>query len=138
MDDQSFLFQAMIRGYHVYKEIWDAVKGECLECKRERSNRFDPFAVSVMKQGTIVGHLPRKISAVCSLFLLRNGTISCQVSGTRRYSSDIPQGGLEIPCILTFSGEPKLVIKTEKKPGVRLALIRKTVLMQHHLLRRLN
>ena len=27
----------------------------------------------------------------------------CRVNGSRRYSSDLPQGGLEVPCILTFS-----------------------------------
>ena len=52
----------MIRGYHVYKDIWDAVDGEILECFREVTNRRDPFAVAVKKQGVIVGHLPKKIS----------------------------------------------------------------------------
>ena len=28
--------------------------------------------------------------------------IRSRVNGTRRYSADIPQGGLEIPCVLTF------------------------------------
>ena len=28
----------------------------------------------------------------------------CQVTGKRRYSSDLVQGGVEIPCTLTFSG----------------------------------
>ena len=27
----------------------------------------------------------------------------CRVNGSRCYSSDLPQGGLEVPCILTFS-----------------------------------
>ena len=42
-----------------------------------------------------------------SLFIRRGGTIECIVTGTRRYSSDLPQGGLEIPCRLLFSGEKK-------------------------------
>ena len=33
------------------------------------------------------------------------GTINCSVDGSRQYSSDIPQGGLEIPCILTFTAQ---------------------------------
>ncbi len=32
-------------------------------------------------------------------------TIVCQVTGCRRYSSDLVQGGLEIPCTYTFSGD---------------------------------
>ena len=29
----------------------------------------------------------------------------CLDTGSRIYSMDLPQGGLEIPCIFTFSGE---------------------------------
>ncbi len=32
----------------------------------------------------------------------RGGIITCIVTGTRRYSSDLEQGGLEIPCVLIF------------------------------------
>ena len=39
------------------------------------------------------------------LFLRREGTIICEVTGTRRYSVDLPQGGLEIPCKLFFTAE---------------------------------
>ena len=35
----------------------------------------------------------------------RGGTINCSVDGSHRYSSDIPQGGLEIPCIFTFTAQ---------------------------------
>ena len=38
-------------------------------------------------------------------FLRRGGSITSQVNGHRRYSSDLPQGGLEIPCVLTFSAK---------------------------------
>ena len=43
-----------------------------------------------------------KISKICSLFLRREGSIYCTVSGGRRYSGDLPQEGLEIPCKLHF------------------------------------
>ena len=43
----------------MYKEIWDNELGEELLCKCERNNVHDPFAVSVLKSGTIVGHIPR-------------------------------------------------------------------------------
>ena len=50
---------------------------------------MDQYAVSVVKEGNItVGHLPKKISRVCSLFLQRGGTISCEITGRRQYSSD--------------------------------------------------
>ncbi len=54
-----------------------AVDGELLQCRREPNNIYDPFAVSVVKDGTVVRHLPRKCTAVFSLFLRRIGTIEC-------------------------------------------------------------
>ena len=57
-----------MRGYHVYKDIWEANVGEELECVRERRNEKDRYAVAVVKNDTIIGHLPRKISKVCSFF----------------------------------------------------------------------
>ena len=67
-----------------------------------------------MKGRLIVGHVPRKISAVCYLFLRRSGTISCEVTDRRRYSADLPQGGLEIPCKLIFVGVAKDISKVQK------------------------
>ena len=65
--------------------------------------------MAVLKDGTIVGHNPRKISRICLLFLARGGAIVCTPTGGRRYSSDLPQGGLEIPCKLSKSKEVQKV-----------------------------
>ena len=64
----TFSFDSVVRGYHVYKDIWAAVHGETLLCRRETSNGHDPFAVAVVRGGVIVGHVPRRFSAVFSLF----------------------------------------------------------------------
>ena len=38
-------------------------------CAREPHNTLDRYAVSVNKAGTVIGHLPRKLSRrVCSFF----------------------------------------------------------------------
>ena len=113
--DRVFSVQAMVRGYH-YKAIWEAaIDGEVLSCEREVGNVHDTFAVSVKKDGIIVGHCPRKISSLCSIFIRRGGSITCQVNGNKRYSWDLPQGGLEVPCILTFRTSKKAELdKTEK------------------------
>ena len=55
-----------VRGYH---EVWEAAVGESLVCKREPKNASDRYIVAVKKEGTIMGHLPQKVSWVCSLFL---------------------------------------------------------------------
>ena len=54
---------------------------------------------------TVVGHVPYRISSICSIFLRRGGAINCTVDASRRYSSGIPQGGLKIPCVLTFTAQ---------------------------------
>ena len=80
--------------------------GEILTCKEEPGNIHDLYAVAVRQPGdyhTTVGHVPRSISAVCCFFLKR-GSITCEVLGPRQHSNDLPQGGLEVPCRLTFIG----------------------------------
>ena len=110
----SFSIASMVRGYHIYKDIWDALIGEELSCEREGANYADPFAVAIIKDDNVVGHVPRKISTVCSLFLRRGGSILCRVTGSRRFSRDLPQGGVEIPCMLVFQGDSKYVDKARK------------------------
>ena len=103
-----------MRGYHAYQNVWTAAVGDQLPCRRERANSEDPFAVAVMKGETIVGHVPRKISSVCSMFLRRGRLIFCRVTGSRRYSGDLPQGGLEVPCVLLFRGNEKDAAKAKE------------------------
>ena len=42
------------------------------------------------------------MSTICSIFLRQGGTVEYLVAGTRRHSSDLPQGGLEVTCLLKF------------------------------------
>ena len=115
----TFVVDSMIHGHHVYKEIWNPVNGEELPCEREIGNSSDPIAVAVRKrldggEDNIVGHLPCRISPLCSAFIRRGGTIKCIVDGHRRHSEDLPQGGLEVPCKLIFEIESLRVCnKTE-------------------------
>ena len=110
----DFELSGCIRGYHVFQHIWESEVGETLVREREPSNVNDRYAVAVIRDGVIVGHLPQKISRVCSLFLLRGGSINCTVIGGRRYSADLVQGGLEIPCNLHFRGMQKEINKLKK------------------------
>ena len=93
---------SVVRGHHIFKEIWTPFIGEDLECKRDVSNTRDAYAVGIMRQEetgliAIVGHVPRKISVACSLFLQREGNIRCIITGNRQYSRDLSQGGLTYP-----------------------------------------
>ena len=43
---------------------------------REEGNDKDRYTVAVTKSGSgVVGHVPRKISAACALFLQKGGSI---------------------------------------------------------------
>ena len=58
-----------IRGYHVYKKIWEAAIGEVLAYKREPRNDRDRYAVAVEKNGVIMdiyqGSCQGSVSSFC-------------------------------------------------------------------------
>ena len=111
----SFTLSSCVRGYHVYQSIWRPTIGETYDCTREYTNVKDRYAVAVKTAGgTTVGHLPLKISHLSSIFIRCGGRIMCEVTGTRQYSEDLSQGGLEIPCTYTFVGEKKYIDKLSR------------------------
>ena len=65
---ESYSIHTSVRGYHIYKDVWEAALGQLLPCQREPGNIHDPYAVAVVETGVvtrIVGHVPRAISSVC-------------------------------------------------------------------------
>ena len=42
----THMIEGMVRGYHMYKEIWCAAVGEELSCMREVENYRDAFVVA--------------------------------------------------------------------------------------------
>ena len=89
-----------VLGYHIYKDICDAVISKELQCEREPDNASNQYVVAVKKDRNIIGHLPCKISQACSLFLRRRNKITCRVTGHRRCSINLSQGGHEVPELL--------------------------------------
>ena len=68
---EKFAFESAVRGYHVYRDVWEPSIGERLVAKQEFNNPMDKFAVKVTKSNEMVGHLPRKFFRV----LARGGEI---------------------------------------------------------------
>ena len=56
------------------------------------TNSCNRYAVCVKRSEVIIGHLPQKLSRVCSLFLRRRGVISCTVTEWRRDSGNLHSG----------------------------------------------
>ena len=46
---RRFTFDSMMRGHHVYQEVWTPDIGEYLDCARETENPQDRYAVAVFK-----------------------------------------------------------------------------------------
>lgn len=82
MDDNEHTKPNCIRGYLVYQNIWSPYLGEILTYRRQPENVKDRYAVSTHKgSGEVVGHLPKKVSKMYSLFIHRGGTVTCEVTG---------------------------------------------------------
>jgi len=111
----------MVQGYHIYQDEWDAVIGEVLQYQRETGNRHDPYAVATISDGRVVGHVPGKIFPICSIFIRRDGTIPCTVSGRRHLFCRLEQGGLEIPCKIKFSASS--LVEKEKAEKLVIAAL---------------
>ena len=101
----EFTTDSMVRGHHVYQEVWTQITGEYLVCAREKENLQYRYTVAVLKHNEINGHLPRTISTISSLFIRCGGSIQCEVTDHCRYSRDLPQGGMEVPCKLHFRAD---------------------------------
>ena len=121
-----FEVQSCVRGYHVYQNVWTSYVGKVLSCAKEPRNPEDPYAVATKTtSGTVVGHVPCSLSCIFVTFLCHGRSISCTITGSRRYSSDLPQGGLELPCTYAFvSDNQRLLQKARKRleeEGTRVA-----------------
>ena len=46
----------------------------------------DKHSVAVMKDGITCGHLPKEISSLAKFFIIHEGEIMCNVTGTKRRS----------------------------------------------------
>ena len=80
---------------------------------KQSFNPSDLYAVTMLHGGVVIGHVLQIISAACSAFIRRGGVASCEVTGAK-YSVDLSQGGMEVPCKLTFTAPSKEIDKLHK------------------------
>ena len=98
---------SVVRGHHIYKQMWTPHVGEKLQIKREENNENDLRTVAVLKDSAIVGHLLREIARNV-FFLARGGTGECEITGRRKKGK-----GLGVLCVYTFRGPNKLIKRLE-------------------------
>ena len=84
----TFTQSDVVRGHHIYKEVWTPFIGEELYLQQERYNIHDRFAVTLMKGSNIVGRVPQELSRTYWKFLEKGGNIKCEVTGKGNLERD--------------------------------------------------
>ena len=80
----SFSFNSYLRGCQAYIKIWNPVDGALLVCTRETDNPHDNYAVSIIRNSYVEGHVPLGLSKTFSnLFSLPLSTMLCIVTGKK-------------------------------------------------------
>ena len=106
---KQFDLDSFIRGYHAYMDIWIPKvcdKNFCL--KSENENQHEKFAVAIVLEEQIVGHVPKNLSKIFHQFMkIPNSTIGCKVTG-KRVNRGVDYG-LEIPVQYRVIGAKKAV-----------------------------
>ena len=102
-----------MRGLHAYLDIWQPTIGEVLTLRREPTNDKDRLAVAIIKNGTVVGHMPYTLAPLVSYFLMREvnkGVV--EITGER-----VNRGaglGLEVSCTYRLYGPKAYIDRLEK------------------------
>ena len=96
-------FTAAVRGFHYYRTFWKPTERESLKCIYEENNPYDRFAIkTVAKNGSTVGHLPKEISRITKFFLDCGASMEAVLTSRYYRRSPLVQGGMEIPCLISF------------------------------------
>ncbi len=101
-----FQFDRYIKGYYHYEKIWAPRIDEVLRCLHERENNFDEFAITIIKEGLIVGHVPRQISQQFYNILKNEGYIKVKVIGN---PSKTKKYGIHVPCLHVINGQKTFI-----------------------------
>ena len=77
----SWSTSSVVRGYHVYKNVWTPSIGERLQLRRQDHKRLRP-SCRERREG-IVGHVPREMSRTFWHFIMHGGSVGCEITGRR-------------------------------------------------------
>ena len=77
-DMETLKKNSVVTGHHIYKTIWTPFIWEMLPAEIEEGNVYDRYAISLTRDGKIVGHMPCSISKVSWHFLKHGGKIKCE------------------------------------------------------------
>ena len=110
---KTFEFTSYVMGYHEYKDCWTPMKSDMLKAVMEPKNKTDKFAVAVMKNDCLVGHLPKEKTgrfAKMIFYFLRacdSNTCSVEIVGKAINQGDGKR--MKVPCKLHFAAEDSFI-----------------------------
>ena len=58
----SISVESVVKGHHVFKEVWNAWKGDKFYLQVEEFNHCDRYAVAMVVDDESVGHVPRDVA----------------------------------------------------------------------------
>ena len=107
-----------VRGYRIFKRLWDAPIGSILSAKHEDDPQSlvpDKYAIALANSDSVtVGDLSKFVSKLAHFFVKHDGEIRCKITGSKRYSSDLELGGLEISAKIIFHNSNERIIEEIK------------------------
>ena len=117
--EKEFNIRCCIKRYHIYQTQWNAGIGSRLTTApetRPRALAEDKYAITVMNNGKTVGYVKRFLKKLTFFSLKHGGKLHITVTGPRRYSVYLKQGGLEIPADFCFTSlNEKLLLQMKAK-----------------------
>ena len=77
-------FLCGLRGYHIYRTVWDPSLNERLDSVHEPNNAYDRYAIAATKHvhvlgqtsPVIVGHIPKELSRITRYIMLHGATVT--------------------------------------------------------------
>ena len=99
MSVKLYNYPSAVGGYYYYRNYWQPVVAEELNCMYKRDNPFDLFAIAIKKTtGEIEGHLPMENSRVTKYLMDRRVRFAVVLTSSQYCVSPLVRCGLEIPC----------------------------------------
>ena len=76
----------------------------------------DKYAIALINSESVtVGHFPKCMSKLAHFFVKHAKKIRCEITGSKRHSSDLEQSGLEIPAKIILQNSNKITIQEMKE-----------------------
>lgn len=105
--------ESYVKGYHVYRSFWTPIIDEILETRRQPENQMDKYAVCVLKDARVVGHLKKgsngRFAKTIFYFLRSDAHAKCSVRITGEPVNLGDKEGMQVPCVLQFEGQSRFI-----------------------------